>query len=123
MGDLSDYEASRLGNAALRNTAYTPAAAVYVALSTDGAAEISGNGYARTSATFAAFGGTSASTNASVITFPIPTGSWGTITHARIYDASSAGNAITDWVALNLSKTVAAWDTFSFAAGDLDFTF
>lgn len=95
----------------------TPAT-IYVALSTanptaagSGLAEPSGNGYARVAVTnnttnFPAASAGSKS-NGTEIAFATPTGSWGTVTHAALFDASSGGNML-DFFALDASKAIDA---------------
>lgn len=90
----------------------------FIALSTadptddaSGLAEPSGNGYARLSITNnttnwpAASGGSKS--NGADFTFATPSGSWGTITHFAIFDASSGGNML-DYGALTASKAIDA---------------
>jgi hypothetical protein len=114
------------------NSAYTAPATLYVALSTttpadDGTnfTEPSGNAYARVAVTNNttnwpnAAGGAKA--NGTAITFPTATGSWGTVTHFGIFDASSGGNCLGTG-ALSVSKTITSGDTAAFSAGDLDIT-
>lgn len=61
--------------------------------------------------------------NASAITFPVATASWGTITHVAICDSATygAGNLLLHG-ALTTSKVVGIGDTFKFNIGDLDIT-
>lgn len=100
----------------------------YVALFTaapsdaGGGTELSGSGYARQSvgASGLTVSGDTAS-NATDIEFPTATGSWGTITHAAIFDASTAGNMIC-WGALGASRTIDTGDILRIPTGDLDFT-
>lgn len=72
-------------------------ATVYVALTVAGV-EVSGSGYTRAAVTNnstnfpAASGG--AKTNGTAITFPTPTGSWGTPDGVRLYDDLTAGNLL-----------------------------
>lgn len=81
--------------------------------------EVSGGSYARTSASFTISG--NEATNSAAIEFPEATGSWGTITHIGVMDASTAGNMIVH-SALSASKTIASGDVFRINAGDLDIT-
>jgi hypothetical protein len=81
--------------------------------------EVSGGSYARTSASFTISG--NEATNSASIEFPEATGSWGTITHIGVMDASSGGNMIVH-SALSTSKTIASGDVFRINAGDLDIT-
>jgi len=81
--------------------------------------EVSGGSYARTSASFTISG--NEATNSASIEFPEATGSWGTITHIGVMDASTGGNMIVH-SALSTSKTIASGDVFRINAGDLDIT-
>lgn len=63
--------------------------------------------------------------NASAITFPSPTGNWGTVTHFAIWDSATygAGNLLFS-AALTASKTINNGDAApSFAIGALSVTF
>jgi hypothetical protein len=84
-----------------------------------GGTELSGNAYVRQSVTFSVSGDTA--TNTAAIEFPVATGSWGTITHVAVYDASTAGDQIA-YAALTTSKTIATGDVLRVPAGDLDIT-
>lgn len=128
MSDLSNYLENALVNAVLRNTAFTSPATVYVALFTavtDAEAgtgtEVSGGSYARVAVAWDA-PSNGATQNTGTITFPQATASWGTITHFGIFDALTAGNALTAIKLLAVSKTVANGDTIRFLVGDLDFS-
>lgn len=61
--------------------------------------------------------------NATDITFPEATGSWGTVTHFGILDSGTwgAGNLLAHG-ALGASKAIGSGDTPKFAAGDIDIT-
>lgn len=126
MAAMSDDLETKLLNATLRNTSYTSPVTVYAALFTDatddsgGGTEVSGGSYARQACTFAAPSG-GASTTSATITFPTATASWGTVTHAAIYDAVTAGNSMFHG-ALTASKVVGDGDIFKFLAGDLTVT-
>ena len=103
MGRLSDQAASDMLNTEFRGVASTAPATYYVALSTtepadDGTnvTEPSGNGYARVAVTKNTTNWTDPTTsralsNAVAITFPTPTGSWGTVLYVALYTASSGG--------------------------------
>ncbi len=67
----------------------------------------------------AASGGTT--DNSAAVEFAAATGSWGTISHFGIYDASSSGNLLIHG-AFSASKTIATGDILRVAAGDLDIT-
>lgn len=110
--------------------------ALYTANPSDsgGGTEVSGGSYARvavasTLANWAgtqsagsstASSGTGATTsNNNTITFPAPTGNWGTVTGMAIYDSLTSGNELY-WVGLTVSKTVNNGDSApSFAAAAL----
>ena len=136
------FRAQAIGITGATAAAGTGPATLYVALltaapsDTGGGTEVSGNAYARVAVTssLANWAGTqaAASTTASTgtsgttsnnaaVTFPTPTpAGWGTVTHAAIYDASTAGNLIA-WGALAASKVINADDAVSFPAGSLQF--
>jgi hypothetical protein len=126
MAEMSNYLENALVNATLRNTAYTSPSAVYLALYTsdptdaDSGTECSGTSYARQSITFGA-PSNGVSTNSAVIEFPQAGGSWGTITHVGIRDASTSGNLLYH-TALDASKTIATGDVFRVAIGSLSVT-
>lgn len=123
---FTDFLEDELLDHAFRNATYTPPATVYVGLTTTtptdstGGTEVSGNNYSRTAATFSASSG-GAISNSGTVTFPTPSGSWGTVTHFEIWDASSAGNRMA-WGALTASQAIASGNTVTFQAGDLDIT-
>lgn len=75
--------------------------------------ELSGLGYARQVATFAASSGGSTS-NSGAVTFGPASGSWGTITYGSIWDAVSSGNCL--WQGAITNKAVASGDSYQFAA-------
>jgi hypothetical protein len=102
MGSITDLLEDALLDHILENTAYTPAAALYMSLHTSSpgetgsvANEVAGNGYARTAIAFSAAATRQVIQNGQV-TFPqVVTASWGTVTHFGIHTASSgAGNMI-----------------------------
>lgn len=101
-------------------TAWTPYVGLLTAVS-DGEAssftEVSGNNYARQSVTFGApSGGTMANTG--LITFPTPSGNWGTITHFIVADAVSAGNT-RYWNTVTASQVVNTGNVVTIAIGAL----
>lgn len=126
MSALSDYSEKLLLDWLVTTGAATRPTAWYVALYTSatndstGGTEVSGFGYARQAVTFAAAtsgAGTTTSTNSQ--TFTAAGGSWGTITHMAIYDASTAGNRL--WHgALDASKLIDDGDSLFFAVGAID---
>ena len=140
MSAWSDYLENKLVDWLFRGQSYTPPATLYVGLMTSAPSdtgpgtEVSGGSYARVAVTaslanFAgtqsagstvASSGTSGTTsNNGAVTFPAPTGNWGTITHFGVYDASTSGNMLA-YGALTASKTVNSGDAApSFGAGQL----
>lgn len=130
MAALSNYLENKLIDHVLRNTAYTtPGTSIYLSLHTgspgeanDGANEVSGGSYARqqVSAWDAPSNGVTQNTN--VIEFPEATGSWGTITHVGIYDASTSGNLLFHGAA-NSSVAIASGDIYRIKIGNLTVTF
>jgi hypothetical protein len=126
MAEMSNYLENALINATLRNTSYTSPTTVYVALYTsdptdaDSGTECSGTSYARQAVTFGA-PSNGVSTNSAAVEFPQAGGSWGTITHIGIRDASTSGNLLYH-TALDASKTIETGDVFKIATGSLSVT-
>lgn len=126
MAEMSNYLEDALINATLRNTSYSSPAVVYVGLHTadptdDGSGtEVSGGSYARTAVTFGA-PSNGVSTNSADVEFPQASGTWGTITHIGIWDASSAGDLLYH-TALDASKAISSGDIFKIASGNLSVT-
>ena len=126
MAEMSNYLENALINATLRNTSYTSPATVYVGLHTADptdagtGTEVSGGSYARTSVTFGS-PSNGVSTNSAAVEFPQATGSWGTVSHIGIWDASSTGNLLFH-TALDTSKTIETGDIFKIASGSLSVT-
>lgn len=142
MSAMSDYLENKLIDHVLRAQTFTPPATLYFALLTaapndaGGGTEVAGNNYARVgvTASLANFAGTQSAgstaassgtggqtSNNAAINFPTPSGSWGTVTHWAIYDASSAGNLLFH-AALTASKAINSGDTVSFAIGAMTVT-
>lgn len=86
---------------------------------TGGGTELSGSGYVRRSATFTVSGDTAS--NSAAIEFPEATASWGTITHAAVFDALSGGNMIASG-ALATSKLIGTGDILRIPVGGFDVT-
>jgi hypothetical protein len=126
MAEMSNYLENAVINAVLRNTSYTSPAAVYVGLYTSDpgegntGTEVSGGSYARTAVTFGA-PSNGVSTNSASVTFPTATGTWGTVTHVGILDASTSGNLLY-YTALDASKSIASGDVFTISTGNLSVT-
>ena len=129
MAGFSDYLEDKVLNHVFGGTAYTAPSTLYVALFTaapsdsGGGTECSGGSYARKSMADMTVSGTSptTATNGAAVEFVTATGSWGTVSHCAVFDASSSGNML-GWAALTASKAVASGDVFRFDAGDLDIT-
>lgn len=131
-GSFSDYLENELLDHVFGASAYSAPATLYFALSTadptddgSGIAEPSGNNYERVAVTNdkdlwtdAAAGALS---NEAAVTFNTASGSWGTITHFAVFDASSGGNMIIHGD-LTASKAVGSGDTPKFNIGDIDIT-
>lgn len=127
-GSKSDYLENKILDHTTGKTSYTKPTAyvgLYTAAPSDagGGTEVSGSNYSRVTTAAgdwnaAASGSTS---NANAITFPTPSGSWGTVTHFGIFDAATTGNLLW-WGSLTTSKTIGSGDTASFAAGALVLT-
>lgn len=101
--------------------------ALYTAGPTDagGGTQVSGSNYARVSVTNNATNFPAATAgqkkNGSVITFPTASGTWGTVTHVGIFDASSGGNLLMH-AALASSKLIENGDTPSWPIDALTFS-
>jgi hypothetical protein len=85
--------------------------------------EVAGGAYARVNITTligAAASPGGAGANSALITFPDPTANWGTVTHFGVFDAATAGNAVTALVALTQSRVISNGDAApQFAIGAL----
>ena len=122
----TDFLEDSMLNHVLRNTAYTPASTIYVALFTatpgeaGGGSEVTGNNYARKAVTF---GAPSAGTitNSADVVFDQASGSWGTISYFALFDALTNGNMLY-YGALTSSKTINSGDQLKFAAGGITVT-
>lgn len=123
MGRLSDTYANKTLDAILggAHSADMPAT-VYVALTVAGV-EVSGGSYARVAVTNNDTNWPDASgrqkANGTAITFPQPTGTWGTVDGWELRDASTAGNIIIDGDLAAARNVTAASDPPEFAVGAL----
>ena len=130
---FSDYLEDKVLDHVFGGNAYTAPTTLYVGLftstPTDSTAgtEVSGGSYTRKTAAFTV-SGTSPTEAASsaAIEFPTATATWGTVTYAGIFDASSSGNMIayaelTDPADLTtaLPKTIGTGDVFRISSGNL----
>ena len=129
MAGFTDYLEDKVLDHVFGGTAYTAPSTLYVGLftaapsDTGGGTECSGGSYARKSMAAMTVSGTSptTATNGAAVEFVTATGSWGSVSHVAIMDASTSGNMLA-WAALTASKSVASGDIFRFSAGDLDIT-
>ena len=123
---MSDYLENEILDHILGTGAYTMPTTVYVGLSTgsfgddNSGTELTGNGYARQSISFGAAASGTASNDAAV-EFPAATGSWGTVSHFGLFDASTGGNLLIHG-ALTASKVIETGDILKIAVGDMDIT-
>jgi hypothetical protein len=143
MSAMSDYLENKLVDHLFRAQTLSAPSTLHIGLLTSapsdsgGGTEVSGNNYARVAVTssLANWAGTqaAASTTASsgsggqtsnnaAITFPTPSGNWGTVSHFGIFDAASGGNLLFHG-ALTIAKTINQSDTVSFPAASLTITF
>jgi hypothetical protein len=126
MSAMSDYLEDALAGHLFHGTALTQPT-LYVALFTDDptdadtGTEATSGSYARKAHT-AWTKASGVASNTTAVTFPVATGTWGTITHFGIYDAASGGNLLFHG-ALDESKTITNGETFQFDATYLSVTF
>lgn len=126
MSALSDYAENELLDHLLGTGAFTMPSAVYVGLSTgsfnddNSGTELTGNNYSRKAVSFGAAASGTASNDAAV-EFSAATGSWGTVSHFGLFDASSGGNLLIHG-ALTASKVIESGDILKLAIGDMDIT-
>jgi len=120
---MSDYLELKFLDHFTGTASTTAPSAVYLGLSTASLAddasgtELSGNNYTRKAITFASASGGSIASN-SAVEFNSATGSWGTVSHWGIWDASSSGNLLFHG-AFTASKAIATGDILKVASGSL----
>lgn len=125
--NIADYLANELIDHFLRNSAYSPAATIYVGLFTSAVGddwtgtECSGGDYARKSIAFDA-AATRHTHNSALITFTEASASWGTVGWVGLLDTDTAGNGLA-WGAVDTAKVIDTGDTAKIAAAALTFTF
>lgn len=128
MAALSDHAENLLLNWLMTDDSVTRPTAWYLALFTaapsdsGGGTEVSGSGYSRQTIAFNTASGTGGTTsNSADVSFTASGGSFGTVSHVGIFDASSGGNLL--WHgAMTASKTIADGDTLEFSTGNVDLT-
>lgn len=135
-GSKSNYLEQKLLDLVLGGSTYSPAATVYVALSSaaysdtaTGASfsEITTGGAARVAVTnnatnWPAANSSSQKSNAGTITFPTATGTWPTAQSFYILDGASTSANVLYGGDLATPRTLSAGDTASFAAGAIVIT-
>jgi len=127
MGSISDFLENELLDH-IFNEAYSNPGSVFLSLSTAdpldtgaGLAEPSGGNYARKEITFGAAASRSIAQNA-LITFPLASGTWGTITHWGLHENAIVGT-ILGHGALTTAKWVVSGNTPSIADGAVQVDF
>jgi hypothetical protein len=130
---FTDYLEDKILDHVFGGNAYTAPSTLYVGLhtsaSSDSAAgtEVSGGSYARQTAAFTVSGTSpTEATTGAAIEFPTATASWGTVTYAGVYDASTGGNLLayaeltdpSDFTTA-LPKAIDTGDIFRISAGNL----
>ena len=126
MSAMSDYlELKFLDH--FTGTASTSApSAVYLGLATGSigddasGSELTGNNYSRKAITFASASSGSIASN-SAVEFDPASGSWGSVSHWGIFDASSSGNLLFRG-SFTSAKTIASGDILKVASGSLTIT-
>lgn len=128
MSAASNYLETKIFDHVFRNTAYTPAATLYLALFTSTATtaeleagtltnEVTGGSYARQTVSFSA-PSNGVGSNSGSITFPSASAGWGVIRYVAVMDASTAGNVL--WYAqLSSDVTINSGNTFQFNASSV----
>jgi hypothetical protein len=120
MAGLTNYASK----AALDNLFPVTGGTSYIAWSTNGTTEaaiIARTAIGATGWAAATSADPSVKANANALTSGASTGT-GTVTHFAIFDAVSAGNQMTDWTALAVSKLVGTGDQLTAAIGDFKVT-
>lgn len=127
---FTNYLAKSLLDHIFTDSAFSPPATLYLALSTTTPTEAggnftepSGNNYSRVSTAAADWSAAtsadpSVKANSAQKDFPEASGSWGTVTYFGLWDDSSAGNLMA-FGALTTSKTIGSGDVARFKVGDL----
>ena len=115
MASFSNYLENALLNRVFNGATLTLPSTLYIGLFTaaptdaGGGTEVSGNNYARLAVPADATNFPTATSgtiqNALTLTFAIPSGNWGTVTHIGIFDAATAGNLLM-WSALGSPRVI-----------------
>jgi len=129
MSSFSDYTENLILNYLLTTNSVTRPTAWYVGLftaapsDTGGGTEVSGSAYVRkATGTMVVTGAATTAANAAAIEFAAASGgNWGTLTHAAIFDALTAGNMLA-WAPLATARTINDGDVFRIPASSLTVT-
>jgi hypothetical protein len=115
MASFSNFLENALLNRVFNGAALSLPSTLYIGLFTaaptdaGGGTEVSGNNYSRLAVPADTTNfptSTSGSVqNALTLTFAIPSGNWGTVTHIGIFDAATAGNLLV-WGALSSPRVI-----------------
>ena len=115
MASFSNYLENALLNRVFNGGTLTLPSTLYIGLFTaaptdaGGGTEVSGNNYSRLAVSADTTNFPTATSgliqNAVTLTFAIPSGNWGTVTHIGIFDAATAGNLLV-WGALNSPRVI-----------------
>jgi hypothetical protein len=124
--DLTNYTENKLIDWLFRGQSFTPPATLYFSLHTGACSdsstgtEVTGGSYARVAvtgslvnfagtqsagSTIASSGTGGTTSNNAAIVFPVPSASWGAVTHMGVWDASTSGNMLI-CRALTVGKTI-----------------
>ena len=120
---LSVYARNKIVDHVLGTTAWAASpTAVYIALFVGdpigAGSEVSGNGYARETISFASASNRSVAQNAGV-TFNEASGPWGSVDYYAIYDALTSGNMLA-YGALSSARSIVSGNTPSIASGEVE---
>jgi hypothetical protein len=125
-GGVTTTLANDLLDHVFKVTPYAQETNLYVGLATTNpgdtgsqTGEPSGNSYARVNHNNWDAASSGHSENTGSITFPTATGSWGTITHVFIADASTSGNTLL-YGAVDVSQLITTDDIAQFTDGQID---
>ncbi len=122
---FTTYLKNKLLDHLFTDSAFSPPATLYVALSTTepavdgtGVTEPTTGAYARATVDASDMDAAAAGEkdNGGSIVFPTATATWGTVTHFGLYDADTSGNLLL-FGALSTAREVASGDTPQFKAG------
>lgn len=134
MSNMTDYLEGQLANHLFRTASMVKPAVIALALFTTapsdagGGTEVAGSNYTRVALNpldanwSAPTAGNGITSNSVAATFPVPSATWGTVTHFAIFDALSAGNMLF-WGVLAVAKTINNGDTVPFPANGITVTF